>query len=380
MSRHNAAAAPRLLLLIALFLLLAACSGEDDATGPGDDTATVTPLTPDYWPLGEGESWTYIRRLKTDPEIFSRIGYQDYNLQMIEDVDWGQQTPLDFLYSPYIHLEVDGMVDTPGGQAHVLRGTRSSEPDGSGDPVNQIELWLSYDSQRIRYEGEDAGAAVDSTFWDGETAFDWLRFGELRWRQLLEDYSGEENGMVSFGEALGFPSVEGFGPHRDLDFDTPMTSDGLPSDPENRFWPDSLISVSLVSEVVRVEDVNYNQLFTFNEIDYFPEMADTIFADCKWVVQSFEFEMYLTNQRDPDAGPGESGIPEVFIPERVRYVTVTQPLRVLLLAPDLGPIRIVTYRDVDWMLEPAEITETELRFHSEDFVEIDYLYDSSLLH
>jgi hypothetical protein len=353
-----------LLILFALSLLFTACS-EDDSTGPEDDGPLILALEANDWPMDDGNNWTYIRRLKTVDIIFSYIQYADYNLQMAADFDWAGETPLDFLYSPYIHIKLDGAVDTGEGIAQIMRGTRSSELEGGGEIINEIEMWVDADPDRIRYMGENADAADDSLFWDRDS-FDWIRFGEKRWEILLEDFSGEETGMVSFGQALGF------GVDIDLDMDSP------PNDPL-RSWPDSLISYSLVHEMVGVTDVAYSEIFQYDEITYFPAMADTVFEGCKWMVQGIEYEVHLTNQRNPNAGPGESGIPLVYLPERTRRVSIFQPMRLLLLAPDLGPIRIVTYREADWILMPEEMTSTELEFIP-DFMEIDYLMDSNLLH
>ncbi len=348
--------APRILLsLFAVSLLFAACSETDDSTGPVDEGPLILALDANDWPMDDGNNWTYIRRLKTVDVLFNVIQYEDYNLQMAADFDWVGETPLDFLYSPYIHIRLDGTVDTGEGMAQVLRGTRSSELDGGGEIINEIEMWVDADADRIRYMGENTDVANDSLFWNGE-GFDWLRFGEKHWEQLLEDFSGEETGMVSFGEALGF------GGHLDLDMDSP------PNDPL-RFWPDSLFSYSLVSKMVGVEDVDYSNVFHFDEIGYFPVLADTVIEGCKWMVQGIEYEVHLTNQR----------IPSEFLPERTRRVKIFQPIRLLLLAPDLGPIRIVTYREADWVIMPEELYETDLEFVP-DFWEIDYLMESHLLH
>jgi len=356
---------PRLLLLLFVTsLVLVACSSDETTTAPTESGPVIKPLASSDWPMEDGNWWTFIRVLKTEPLVFGIIGYQDYNLQMAAELEWDDETPLDFLYSPYIHIELDGTVETGSGSAQVMRGTRSSELMGEGTIINQNELWTSKDASGIHYLGENFDAADDSLFWDGSPC-DLVHFGETRWTKVLEDFTGTDEGMVSMGEAVGF------GAPIDIDFDSP------PNDPE-RFWPDSLYSYSLVHKMAGVTDVDYDSRFSYGEIDYFPVLADTIIEDCKWLMQGIEYDVHLTNQRNPDAGPGESGIPDNYIPARNRRVTVFQPRRLFLLAPDLGPIRIVTYRDLDWMLDAEPITETELEFPP-DFMEIDYLLDSNLL-
>ncbi len=356
---------PRLLLLLTVFsLFLAACSDDETTTGPVDDGPVILPLEASDWPMDDGNWWTYWRRIKTEALIFGLLQYQDYNLQMAAELDWEGETPLDFLYSPYIHLELDGSTETDNGTAQVLRGRRTNEPGGAGDVINEIELWVSKDASGISYLGENPDVASDSLFWTGDM-FDLIEFGKTRWSQVIEDYTDTDEGMASMGEALGF------GVPVDFDFDSP------PNDP-SRFWPDSIFSYSLVHKMVRVSDVDYASRFSFDELTYFPELADTVISDCKWLMQGIEYDVHLTNQRNPDAGPGESGIPDTYLPERNRRVTIFQPRKLFLLAPDLGPIRIVSYRDVDWMIGAEDITETELEFPP-DFMEIDYLLDSNLL-
>ena len=341
-----------LALLLFLPALILGCSeGDEVVTGPsGPDP--VDPLTSDYWALEEGDSWSYMRKLRTSAEVFGNILYQGYDLEMSQILDFATETPFEFLNSPHVTLEVTG---TENGD-WVLRGTRSEDFMAEGDIVNQLEIYLDAQSDGLVFHGENTDTAIDSTlrFDEFEYDYDMIRFGVGSWGMELQDFSVEPAGMIAIG---------------DLD------ADGR---------SDSLIAYDLGFSVVAEQDLDYASELSSDDLEFLEEggyeaLLDTVITGCRWVRQSLYLDLLLTNQRDPDAGPGQSGIPDEYLPERKREVTARMDLRLWLLAPDLGPVRIVTCRDLDGLLMAADMDATELTFQP-DLMEIDYLIDSSRLH
>ena len=93
---------------------------------------------------------------------------------------------------------------------------------------------------------------------------------------------------------------------------------------------------------------------------------------------SLEADIFLSNQRDPNTAPGESAIPDEYIPARAAMGTARRDLGLLLLAPDLGPVVVVTSRDLDKVVVVGDQALDEIVF-SPDLLQYDYLVDSSLL-
>lgn len=345
-----------LLLILALPALLVACSDEDEVIVGPSGPDPVDPLTAEYWPLDTGSNWSYLRHLRAEKNSFGSLLYQGYDLEMVQLMDFATETPFVFLDSPHVYLEVTGTEQVGGTEAMVLRGTRSEEHGGLGDIINQLEIYLDPDAGGIRFLGENEDTAVDSTMAIEIEPFeyDMIRFGETSWSYSLQDYSGEPDGMIPLGA--------------DLDFDT---------------YGDSLIGYDLFTEVVAEQDMNLASELSEEDLEYLVDqgldaLIDTVIENCRWVRQSLVLQLMLTNQRDPNTGPGQSGIGDDYLPERKRWVSARYDLRLWLLAPDLGPVRIVTCRDLDGLLMNAPLEETELLFQP-DLLEIDYLVDSNLL-
>jgi hypothetical protein len=244
--------------------------------------------------------------------------------------------------------------EVDGEEMQVLRGTRYVTSDDHseldyGEVEKQLEIYLAAGTSSLSLEGLREGA-VDSSFviwpWDeipGDLVpLDLIRFGQMEWGQDLVEFSSEPGSMY---------------PWKDLDYD---------------FLTDSVISYRLVTSVVANDEIHYASDPQFgsglaNEL--FGAMADTVYANCKWVRQSLMIELHLTNQRDPNTTPGQPSIPDQFQPERVLQAPARMDLRFYLLAPDLGPIRVVSVQDLDFTLS-RQLDPWQFQY---DFKEVDYL-------
>jgi hypothetical protein len=187
------------------------------------------------------------------------------------------------------------------------------------------------------------------------------------------DYGGDEVGKVLVNHALGFDFprrlYQGEGqPGNDL-WD--------PSDVDHDTYLDGITAVRLVGEVLAEETFAYSDLGADAD-SLFPELKGISYPRCRWVRLSLEADMFLSNQRDPNADPGESAIPDEYVPARATTRVARLDLGLLLLAPDLGPVVVVTARDLDKVVVVGDPDLDQLVF-SADLLQYDYLVDSSLL-
>ncbi|MCB1163453.1 MAG: hypothetical protein R3C71_00650 [Candidatus Krumholzibacteriia bacterium] len=345
-----------------LSLFLGACS--DDSSNPaGPGGSTLSPLTANYLPLAPGEWWSFVRR---ETGVFSPDTTLDY-----------YNPDLPSAYTRWECSSGGGLADL------ILTGTATSAPDGGGVLRHSLSVYLNSVAGGYSLAGEDTLAATDSSFVFLEGApYPWVRFGQLRWSQQLAtyadssmgvDYGGDEQGKVLLNHALGFDYTrrlyQGEGQPGNVLWD--------PSDVDHDTYLDGISAVRLVGEVLAEETFAYSDLGA--EADsLFPELKGVSYPRCRWVRLSLEADIFLSNQRDPNTAPGESAIPDEYIPARAAMGTARRDLGLLLLAPDLGPVVVVTSRDLDKVVVVGDQALDEIVF-SPDLLQYDYLVDSSLL-
>lgn len=348
-------------ILFALVLALGACS-DDESTGPtGTDGTGLQPLSANYLPLAAGEWWTFVRK---EEGVFS------------------PDTTLDY-YDPRLPSGNTRWECSAGGGSGdlALLGRTTGRADLGGQLRHELTVYIDAVSGGFDLTGE--AVATDSSFvFDEGRPYAWIRFGSLRWEALLADYSGESMGVDYGGDELGKVLVNdavGFDYARRL-YDGTTQPGNLPCDPSDvdyDTYVDGIAAVRLVGEVIGEEDFAYASLGA--EVDsLFPDLEDRVIPGCRWVRLSLEAELHLSNQRNPNTEPGESAIPEEYIAERAESRIARRDIGLYLLAPDLGPVVIITYRDLDKAVKVGDPGEPDLVFQP-DLAQFDYLLDSSLL-
>lgn len=350
---------PVLVALVLAFALGACSSDEDGVTGT--ETTSLAPLSSNYFPLAPGASWSFVR---VENGVFSPDTTLDYY-----DADL-----------PAAYTRWDCEAGT--GSDLVLKGSTTSQPDGGGVIEHYLETWLDAAAGGFDLAGEDEGTAVDSSFVYEAGTYAWVRFGELRWEvelasypndSLPVDYGGDEQGMRPVNEALGFDFprtiYDGSSQPGNVPYD--------PSDVDYDTYLDGVRSVRLVAEIVAEEDFAYASYGT--EVDsLFPELADVVYENCRWVRFSLLADLFLSNQRDPNADPGQPAIPEEYIDIRSFDSSARLDIGLLLLAPDIGPVQVVTLKDLDKLVQAGDVEQTQLVFQP-DLIQTDILVESSLL-
>ena len=348
-------------VLFALILGLGACSDDtsNNPTGPGG--SGVQPLSANFLPLAAGEWWTFVRK---EEGIFS------------------PDTTLDY-YNPRLPSgNTRWECSTGGGIADLALLGRSTGRADLGAPL-QHEITVFINAAGGGYDLVSETAATDSTFVFAEgLPYAWIRFGTLRWEELLADYSsdtmqvdydGDEVGKVLVNDALGFNY-----PRRLYDGTSqPGNTPWDPSDVDHDTYVDGISAVRIKGEVIAQQDFAYASLGA--EVDsLFPDLENLVIRSCRWVRISLEADLHLSNQRNPDTAPGEDAIPDFYIADRAKSRKARRDLALYLLAPDLGPVVIVTYRDLDKTVKVGDPEEDEIVFQP-DLAQFDYLLDSSLL-
>jgi len=348
-------------VLFALLLALGACS-DDESKGPtGAGGTGLAPLSANFLPLAAGEWWNFVRK---EEGVFS------------------PDTTLDY-FDPRLPSGNTRWECSAGGAGGdlALLGRTTGRADLGGQLRHELTVYLDATSGGYDVVGE--GGATDSSFAFGEgLPYAWIRFGTLRWEALLADYSdesmpvdyaGDEVGKVLVNEAVGFDY-----PRRLYDgTNQPGNTPWDPSDVDHDTYVDGIAAVRIVGEVIAAENFAYASVGA--EVDsLFPDLADTVIPSCRWVRVSLEADLHLSNQRNPNTEPGESAIPEEYIPERARTRIARRDLGLYLLAPDLGPVVVITFRDLDKTVKVGDPDEPDLVFQP-DLAQFDYLLDSSLL-
>jgi len=355
------------LVLLALMLSLGACSDdESSATGPGD--TAVQPLSAAYLPLAAGEWWSFVRK---EEGIFS------------------PDTTLDY-YNPRLPSgNARWVCSAGGGQGDLaLLGRATGRADLGGALEHEITVYLDGLANGFDLVGQ-ALATDSSAVFTEALPYAWLRFGSLRWEQEIANYSadsmyvegdsialayeGDQYGKVLVNEALGFDY-----PRRLYDGTSqPGNTPWDPSDVDHDTYRDGIAAVRVVGEVLAEENFAYASLGA--EVDsLFPALEDVVIPGCRWVRLSLEADLHLSNQRNPDTAPGEDAIPDFYIADRAQLRVARRDLALYLLAPNLGPVLIITYRDLDKTVKVGDPGEADLVFQP-DLAQYDYLIDSSLL-
>jgi len=348
-------------VLFALILGMGACSDDESGGTTGPDGSGVQPLSANFLPLAAGEWWTFVRK---EAGIFS------------------PDTTLDYYNSRLPSGNSRWECSAGGAQGDLaLLGRNTGRADQGG--LLQHELTVYLDAVGAGYDLAGEAAATDSSvvFAEG-LPYAWIRFGTLHWEALLADYSGEtmpvdydgdEVGKVLVNEAVGFDYARRLYDGTSQPGNTPWD----PSDVDHDTYVDGIAAVRIVGEVIGQQDFAYASLGA--EVDsLFPDLEDVVFPGCRWVRISLEAELHLSNQRNPDTAPGEDAIPDAYIPKRAQTRTARRDLALYLLAPDLGPVVIITYRDLDKTVKVGDPDEPNLVF-TPDLAQFDYLLDSSLL-
>ncbi len=349
-------------LAILLAALVVSCS-QDDGGVTGPEGTAISPLDASYWPLPEGTTWSYLRVEEgvIDPAV-------DYFNHEVPAGD--------------TQMQVSGTVQVGGVPARVLSSTTQQYVDTLVTLQHELDLWFTESAGGLELHGEDTAGATDSSYVFGEDMpYSWIRFGELRWiarewdyssETIGESYGGEEEGKILLSEAVGFeyPRIiynGGGQPGEPYD----------PSDVDLDTYLDGIAAVRLVGEVIEEMDFAYADLGALTD-SLFPQLKDIVYANCKWVRFSLEADLFLSNQRDPNAPPGQNSINEEYLTGFARIEPSRRDLSLMLLAPGVGPVVIVNYVDMDKQLKVGDPDEEILLFQS-DLIQTDYLEATSLI-
>lgn len=348
---------------LALALGLGACSNDEGGVA-GPVVGSLAPLTANYFPLTAGAWWDFIR---------------------IESGIYSPDTTLNY-FDPDVPSAYSRWECAAGERASdlVLRGSAHSQPDGGGELEHFLEVWIDQAGGGFELVGEDSPGATDSSFvYLAGAPYPWIRFGRLRWEQLLVDYSGESyviddgaviDGATPLSDALGFDFT------RTL-YDGSNQPGNIPWDPSDvdfDTYLDGIRSVSFVGEVIAEEDFAYAQFGETAVDSLFPEMADVVFENCRWVRFSLIANIMLSNQRDPNVPPGQDAIPDHYLPARALEDRARLDVGMLLLAPNLGPVGVITYRDLDKQIKAGDPGD-DMQIFQPDLLQADILVGSNLL-
>lgn len=351
------------MMAIALAIVLGACSSEKDSvTGP--EETSVPPLSGEFFPLAAGNWWEFIR---AEAGVFSPDTTLDY---------YDQDVPA--AYTRW---------DCVAGGAEsdlILQGLTTSGPDGGGVVEHYLDLWIDQAASGFDFVGEDTLAAVDSSVVYLEGApYAWIRFGDQRWQHQIADYSsdslsvnygGDEQGMVDLNLAVGFDFertiYDGSSQPGNIPWD--------PSDVDYDTYLDGIRNVRFVAEVIAEEDFAYADFGQAAVDSLFPGLAAVQFQGCLWVRFSVEADIFMSNQRNPNSDPGESAIPDEYLPNRSYDDVARRDVGMMLLAPDVGPVMVITYRDLDKQIKVGDYDAEGVLFQP-DLIQYDFLVDSNLM-
>jgi hypothetical protein len=354
---------PLFWLAAGLLVTALACSNDDNPTSV--NASGVAPLDPDHFPLFDQAVWDYVRveRGVFSPDTFS---IQYYN----QDVPAGWTT----------------MTLSPGASAdeRILHAvTRTSVVDTL---LQRTEFTLAQASGGI----DISAVNLDSLFGrlpaylQAGLPNPWIRFGETRWviyetsyadRSIDADYGGEEDGKIVFDEALGLDYAR-------IIYDGSSQPDGIfdLADVDYDTYLDGVQDLRIVGEVIGSENFRYANVPNAKLL--FPQLIgsdntidpDAGWDNCRWVRFSIEATVFLTNQRDPNAQPGQSSVNPEYLPGFSYTMPLRLDLGMMLLAPGEGPIVIVDCIDMDKQLMAGEPGRHELRLLP-DLLRFDYLLE-----
>jgi len=365
MSLRNVPTRLPLLLALAALLALGACSDDESTTGVGEDTPVYT-LTEDYWPLAVGNTWTYLR---------------------IEDGAWSPDPNVNY-YHPGMpaadtELSVTGTTDVGGTQALILNARTLYREELNADSLHVLYQWVDPGANAIRVLGEDAVTAVDSSAVFGtQLPYDWIRFGVSRWTAFEVDYSGEAMDVDYGGEEVGkilFAEAEGFDYPRRI-YSGAQQPGNIPYDPSDLDYDtylDGVSRVRLVGELVNLGETFYYEDLGALADSLFPELIGEGFDDVRTVRFSIEVELFLSNQRDPNAPPGSTSINETYVNDLAYSLWARRDLGFVQFAPGVGPVVIATYTDLDKQLQVGDPSQMQLQFQP-DRMQYDILVDWDL--
>lgn len=356
-------AKPLFWLAAGLLVLAAACSDDENPTSVNGNG--VPPLDPEHYPFFDQAVWDYVRveRGVFSPDTFS---IQYYN----QDIPAGWTT----------------LTLSPGASAdeRILHAvTRTSVVDTL---MQRTEVTLARTGGGI----DISSVNLDSLFGRLPAYLQegvpnpWIRFGESRWiiyetsyadRSIDADYEGEEDGKIVFDEALGLD-------YDRIIYDGSSQPDGIfdLADVDYDTYLDGVLDLRIVGEVIGTENFRYASVPNAKLL--FPQLLgpdntidpDAGWDNCRWVRFSIEATVFLTNQRDPNAPPGQSSVNEEYVVGISSTVPLRLDLGMMLLAPGEGPIVIVDSVDMDKQLMGGEADRQELRLMP-DLLRFDYLLE-----
>ena len=379
--------------IFAALLLAGACSDDTSTTAPTGSSAQ--PLTSAYWPLDEGTTWTYVR-------IEEGIYSPDPNISYFNDS----------LPSAHRKLELSGTATVNGLSARILSDLLTRRADGGGEVYTDSEIYIRENGSRLEVLGE---APVDTVAGNANfiyadvlstlLSYSWIEFGTLHWETELADYSAEaipefifvvppdddelpvDMGAARLGKIL-LQWATGFDYERTVyptDGDINITTlpvDQFTSDVDNDLYPDGIGAVRLIGDVIAETDFAYADLGAradslFPEASY-PGLKEVVYRNCRLVRLALEVDLFRTNQRNPNAGPGQAAINYPFLEVDSYTERARRDIGFLLLAPGVGPVVITTAIDQDKDIKAGGADEPMTLFQP-DRMMIDYLVDSSLL-
>jgi hypothetical protein len=323
-------------LMILALIFCGACS-DDEMVAP--DETEVSPLTAAYWPIEEGSSWSFVR-METGLDYPNPL----YN------------TDLPVCYTLWEVLPPQGAGD------YLLRGTNTTDADGGGDLLRSVDLEINSSVDGLEILSENTDGAVDTSYtFRDYLPYNWIQFGKKSWTAfevsyssasietldtgglpVTVDYRGEEVGKILLSSALGFDYARSVYDGGDLPGNRPYDS----SDMDYDGYVDGILSVKLVGEVVEERDLSYS-IFGEAADSLFPRLKDVVFENCKVVRLSLVADIFLTNQRNPNAGPGEEAINPQYEADFAIVREMRKDLQLMLFAKHVGPVFVATYHDLD---------------------------------
>ncbi|MCP4549019.1 MAG: hypothetical protein GY835_21395 [bacterium] len=354
------------LLFLTCLIMISACSNDDTTTSTGS-TSQFSPLTANYLPIEAGAFWDFVR--------------------IERGVEGGN--PTEIYYNP----------DTPAGLTHWSVVDNGGEltlvmtnTDMTGTVDNEVlEIVITADQNGIDFQSVsliDWNDDSSDFFFENRMPHKWIEFGSTQWEWSEEytgetmsaPYDGDEIGLVLPSEALGFEYdrtiYDGSGQPGSQLFDI--------DDIDNDEYLDGIYRSAIRGQVRAEENfafISLNQRLP--EIgslleDYCPNLVGMNFDDCKWIALSVYSDFLISNQADRNAAGGTQAINEEYIHEDALFYPIRRDIQLMLLAPGIGPLMVVTCVDMD-KSGTMNYEDMTIREFQPDVFHYDILQNSSTL-